>query len=116
MSDVKSEKHTPTPWNIEGTEIVTLTNKNNGETTETEFFSVCIPAFAGGGVALIKNAANADFIVQACNSHDTLVDRLIECQEFLIGYHAAEENNMRRRILGEIIVKNAEAIKLAGTA
>lgn len=54
--------HTPTPWKVSDTSIVTE--------------EICIAVIEDDGgyeAGIEERAANAEFIVLACNSHDTLV-------------------------------------------
>jgi len=69
-----SEEHTPTPWaikenNLGCKEIVHL---RKGETEYDSFFTAI--GYTHGLACEAQDKANAEFIVRACNSHETLIE------------------------------------------
>lgn len=78
-------KHTPGPWqarcNVDGAppHVVVVYKDDQGRRV-TAFVATC-------SSMTLDNAANAEFIVRACNSHDDLLDvakrKLADCRDSL---------------------------------
>jgi hypothetical protein len=69
-----SAEHTPTPWYISG--------KSTIRRGSNDWI---------GYVHWRNGAANAEFIVRACNAHDNLVAALREARGWLSGWASAEK-------------------------
>lgn len=71
--------HTPTPWRY--TIDLSLADEASAIVTAPDGSTVAI--VVANGDAALSAAANAAFIVRACNSHDALVEALAETTEAL---------------------------------
>lgn len=69
-------EHTPTPWNVRGTNGLRIIYGENGSIAEVKNLKRLV----------MENDANAEFIVRACNSHEALLEAckiaLSKMQEF----------------------------------
>ncbi len=64
-------KHTKTPWRVGNAGITVFGPPNGNPSPET--------------VVTVKNKANAEFIVKACNSHEELLGALLQIKACHIG-------------------------------
>jgi hypothetical protein len=74
--------HTPTPWAVEKNSV----NAENGSVVSIAECGFSVPGQSWSGTDYSTKehqAANADFIVRACNSHDLLVAALADALELL---------------------------------
>lgn len=85
-------KPSPLPW-----KVMTDSKTNNGRHMESEFFRPMIFDATGAGIAGKKDyEENAEFIVQACNSHAALVEALKKIADLRSDWPARDMREIAR--------------------